>query len=206
MYTLRSSIDQKEFKIDQKVINASTLLKNICEITDINQPIVIKCPSQSLDIYIKFINHCDELSVIHDKKFEDDLYKEYGDEKLVSIANELSILDSDFVFDSIADLFLDRIKEMKWQNIKGYLEVEDDFTLNERKLLEENRIEYLLSIDFGEIKFPFAETSFITLQNKLYTPLNALLSRIIQRSDSTTSFNLSVINKTIKNENDRHPI
>uniref|UniRef100_A0A914P9Z0 Uncharacterized protein n=1 Tax=Panagrolaimus davidi TaxID=227884 RepID=A0A914P9Z0_9BILA len=56
------------------------------------------------------------------------------------------------------------------------------------------------------MSFPFKGTSFSTLKNKYYTPMNTLLARIIERSNWRLAFEFSVINKTLKNENDRHPI
>ena len=126
----------------------------------------------------------------------------------------MGVLDSDVFFDSIADLILFKIKDMRRKEMQEYLEVEDDFTLEERTLIAENKLEYLLSIDItstdahcqGSLKFPFLHKKFILLKNKFSTPLNVLLARIIERSNGKTAFNLSMLNKRMKNESDRHPI
>uniref|UniRef100_A0AC34G197 Uncharacterized protein n=1 Tax=Panagrolaimus sp. ES5 TaxID=591445 RepID=A0AC34G197_9BILA len=204
MYFLRSEIDNQNFEVDQKVIDASALLKNIAELTDVTEPIQIKCSSKCLDIFIKVIENSNVKSLAYDLKKE--LFKKIEDENIVEIVKEMGILDSDVFFDFIADLILDRIDEMNMKEIQEYFDFEADFSENEKAHINGHLLDYILSIDTAELKFPFPDTDILTLKNKFYTPMNVLLQRIIARSDAEIAFYLSLINKTLKNENDKHPI
>uniref|UniRef100_A0AC35FSR6 Uncharacterized protein n=1 Tax=Panagrolaimus sp. PS1159 TaxID=55785 RepID=A0AC35FSR6_9BILA len=90
MYTLYSSKDQKEFEITDKVMQASTLLKNLSEITDVNQGISVDCSSDMLSLYIKLIDHYETVIFdVHDRNFEKALFKKITKKQLEEFAKEL---------------------------------------------------------------------------------------------------------------------
>uniref|UniRef100_A0A914Q9F5 Uncharacterized protein n=1 Tax=Panagrolaimus davidi TaxID=227884 RepID=A0A914Q9F5_9BILA len=96
---------------------------------------------------------------------------------------------------------------MDWNAIRKYFGFESDFTAEERKIiLESEKLEYLLSINTKNFTFPFPNKNIYSLKTDFSTPMNILISRIIQRSNPEISHLLSLINKTIKNEIDRYPI
>ena len=173
--------------------------------TDESEPIPLDCSARYLNLFIQLLDHYPTLTENHDAEFEKDLFSEFDDSELVECVKQLAILDSDFLLVSVADFILDRIKEMSHQKMQEYLELEDDFTPFEREMIRVFTFEYIYSIETWYFVFPFPGINFSMLQNKFYCPLNALLSRIIQRSEGFTAFRLSMINKAMKNECDRHP-
>uniref|UniRef100_A0A914NYF1 Uncharacterized protein n=1 Tax=Panagrolaimus davidi TaxID=227884 RepID=A0A914NYF1_9BILA len=208
-FVIQSEIDNQKFTVDKKVIFSSVLLKNICDITDIREPIMVKCPGDSLKTFISLINHYQTpFDQENDDKFEKSLYCSLNKNELINLIQDLCVLDSDFFLDSIADYILKIIgeDEMDWNDIQYYLELENDFTENERILIDKNeKLEYFLSLDTENFTFPFFNKNLYSLKSAFSTPLNVLMARIIQRSSARTSYLLSLINKTIKNEVDRYP-
>uniref|UniRef100_A0AC35FCY6 BTB domain-containing protein n=1 Tax=Panagrolaimus sp. PS1159 TaxID=55785 RepID=A0AC35FCY6_9BILA len=208
MYTLQSN-DNKVFQVNQKVIDASVLLKNSCEFTDITEPILLNCSSKCLDAFIKVINHYDEIIDVHDTEFEIKLFESFNREDLGKLVEQIGYLDSDFFVEAIADVILDRIEGFSWKEIQAYFDLEDDFTEKERYQIEDNKFEYLIALAAKRLylQFPLSPcANFMMLKNYFFTPMNVILRQIIERSNEKTSFNLSIINKSIKNEVDRHPI
>uniref|UniRef100_A0A914P8G5 Uncharacterized protein n=1 Tax=Panagrolaimus davidi TaxID=227884 RepID=A0A914P8G5_9BILA len=206
-FILQSKIDNQKFTVDKSVMEASTLLKNICEITDITEPIIINCPGASLEFFISLI--------INENEQHNNLFKNFtskNKKKLIKLVQDLCILDSDIFFNSAADYILGILQLKKgstknWNAIKEYFGFESDFTKKERKLIRESeKLEYLFSINTENFTFPFPNKSLYSLNTDFSTPMNILISRIIQRSNPQTSHLLSLINKTIKNEIDRYPI
>ena len=178
------------------------------DLTDPREPIPIDCSARYLGTFIKLVDHYPTLIDDHDAEFEKDLFKNFNDLEISECVKQLAILDSDYLFDSIADVILNRINDMEVEQIQQYLGLQNDFTPAERQLIKEHRLEYIISLNTqpSKLYFPFPAPSFITLENKFYCPLNILLARIIQRSHGSTAFRLSMCNKTLKNESDRHPI
>uniref|UniRef100_A0AC34FLT4 Uncharacterized protein n=1 Tax=Panagrolaimus sp. ES5 TaxID=591445 RepID=A0AC34FLT4_9BILA len=144
----------------------------------------------------------------HHTGFERKFYNKYftKDQELIEFIKDSCILDSDFLLDSIADFLLGKMKKMNWKKMQTYLGLEDDFTEVERKLIDENQLEYFLSINFAHLKFPFENKNLYSIKPKFLSPLNVLLARIVARSDEESACSLSLINKTMKNESDRNPL
>uniref|UniRef100_A0A914R104 Uncharacterized protein n=1 Tax=Panagrolaimus davidi TaxID=227884 RepID=A0A914R104_9BILA len=206
-FILQSKIDNKMFTVDKSVIEASTLLKNICDITDVTEPIIINCPGASLEFFISLIKNENEQ---HKNLFE--IFTAKNKKKFIKLIQDLCILDSDIFLNSAADYILGILQLKKgrtkdWNAIRIYLGFESDFTAKERKLIRESeKLEYLFSINTENFTFPFPNKSLYSLKTDFSTPMNILISRIIQRSNHEISHLLSLINKTIKNEIDRYPI
>uniref|UniRef100_A0AC34FEG0 Uncharacterized protein n=1 Tax=Panagrolaimus sp. ES5 TaxID=591445 RepID=A0AC34FEG0_9BILA len=202
MFTIYSSKDKKEFEVTDKVMEASTLLKNLCEITDINEGISVECLSDMLSLYIKLIGHYETAILdIHDRNFEKALFKKITKKQLEEFAKELCYLDSDFFIDTVADEILDQIKKKDVKGITTYLGLKDDFSPEERKKINDNLLEYIL---FGR-NYPNCP-HFTLIPNKFYSTFNVLLARIVKKSQGYTSLKISLINKTLKVESDRFPI
>uniref|UniRef100_A0A914PT16 Uncharacterized protein n=1 Tax=Panagrolaimus davidi TaxID=227884 RepID=A0A914PT16_9BILA len=208
MYTLQSN-DNKVFQVNQKVIDASVLLKNSCELTDITEPILLNCSSKCLDAFVQLINHYDKIIDIHDTEFEIELFESFNRDDLGKLVEQIGYLDSDFFVETIADVILDRINGFDWKELQAYFDLEDDFTEDERYQIEDNKFEFLISLAARRLylRFPLSPSvNFMMLKNFFFTPMNVIFSKIIEKSNEKTSFNLSVINKSIKNEVDRYPI
>uniref|UniRef100_A0A914PPM0 Uncharacterized protein n=1 Tax=Panagrolaimus davidi TaxID=227884 RepID=A0A914PPM0_9BILA len=208
MYTLRSN-DNKNFQVNQKIIDASVLLKNSCEFTDITEPILLNCSSKCLDAFVQLINHYDKIIDVHDTEFEIELFESFNRDDLGKLVEQIGYLDSDFFVETIADVILDRINGLSWKKIQDYFDLEDDFTGKERYQIRRNKFEFLIALTAKELrlKFPLLPAeNILMLHNRFFTPMNIILRKIIERSNEKTSFNLSVINKAIKNEVDRYPI
>uniref|UniRef100_A0AC34FPE3 Uncharacterized protein n=1 Tax=Panagrolaimus sp. ES5 TaxID=591445 RepID=A0AC34FPE3_9BILA len=202
-----SKIDYQIFKIGKNVINASVLLKNICDLTERTEAIEINCCGKCFSIYINlFQRYQDVTTDKHDIEFENNLFNELSDREFVELIQEMCILDSDFFFEAAANFILGKIEKMEWKDMQEYFELEDDFSQGEREMIAENRLEYLLSMKLEDLEFPFPEKNFTTLNNKYYTPMNSFLAKIIQLSSHAAAWNLSLINKTLKNEANSHPI
>uniref|UniRef100_A0AC34FX41 Uncharacterized protein n=1 Tax=Panagrolaimus sp. ES5 TaxID=591445 RepID=A0AC34FX41_9BILA len=135
-------------------------------------------------------------------------FEEFMDiEMLMDMLKDLGSLDSDVLLDFVADIIIRKIRYMDWRKLKEYFGFEEEFLDSEREMIEKNILDFFLSIDFEGMKFPFSsKTCFSNLKNKFFIPMNILLARIIERSDHNVAFALSLINKTLKNENDRYPI
>uniref|UniRef100_A0A914Q7P4 Uncharacterized protein n=1 Tax=Panagrolaimus davidi TaxID=227884 RepID=A0A914Q7P4_9BILA len=179
--------------------------KNRDTITDVTEPIIINCPGASLEFFISLIKN------ENDKNLFETLTAK-NKQKLIKLIQDLCILDSDIFLNSAADYILGILqtkkgRKMDWNAIREYFGFESDFTAKERKIiLESEKLEYLLSINTENFTFPFPNKNLYSLKTDFSTPMNILISRIIQRSNPETSHLLSLINKTIKNEIDRYPI
>ena len=178
----------------------------LLDLTKPKDPITIDCSALGLERYIKLINHYPTISDIHDQAFEKSLFADLTDRKLARLARGMAVLDSDFFFDAIADVVLGRIENLDREQMQRYFGFEDDFKPWERKLINNHSLEYLISLNIPKLNFPFPATNFLNLKNRFYCPLNVILARIIQRSEEKQALTLSMINKTLKNECDRHPI
>uniref|UniRef100_A0AC34FRY2 SKP1 component POZ domain-containing protein n=1 Tax=Panagrolaimus sp. ES5 TaxID=591445 RepID=A0AC34FRY2_9BILA len=168
-FIIQSKIDNQKFTVDKNVIDASTLLKNICDITEVTEPILVDCPSQSLEVFIKLITHYhrdeEESEDEEEIDFEETLYNSFtskGKKELIKLIQDLCILDSDIFLNSIVDYILGIFEneekgiEMDWMEIQEYLGLENDFNKKERNFIQNaKKLEYFLSIDFKNIKFPF---------------------------------------------------
>uniref|UniRef100_A0AC34G2N2 Uncharacterized protein n=1 Tax=Panagrolaimus sp. ES5 TaxID=591445 RepID=A0AC34G2N2_9BILA len=207
-YVIKSEVDNQIFSVNENIINASALLKNLCDLTKVTEPITVQqCSGKSINTFIKLISHYDEITDKHDKEFEQLFFNSFNDEELAELVKDLSILDSEFFMDSVADYILDKISQMKsLEEIQKYLGLENDFTLDERKSIEKNLLEYFLGINFDKFKFPFPEKSLYSIKTKFYSPLNVLFAKIIERSNAEISYLLALSNKAIKKEVDRYPL
>ena len=174
--------------------------------TQVTEPIRLDCSTRSLEIFIKLVGHYDTLTDDHDAEFEEALLMGFTDDELINLVQDICILDSDFFLESIADLILRRIEEMDWKKMQQYLGLESDFTRANRKLIAEFGTEYLISVNTDAFTFPFPDTRFASLKCRFPSPMNSLLAQIVRRSRDITAWNLSIINKAMKNETDRHPI
>uniref|UniRef100_A0A914QBM4 Uncharacterized protein n=1 Tax=Panagrolaimus davidi TaxID=227884 RepID=A0A914QBM4_9BILA len=204
-FILQSKIDNQKFTVDKSVMEASTLLKNICDITDVTEPIIINCPGASLEFFISLIKNENDKNLF-------ETFTAKNKQTLIKLIQDLCILDSDIFLNSAADYILgilrpEKGRKMDWNAIRKYFGFESDFTAEERKIiLESEKLEYLLSINTKNFTFPFPNKNIYSLKTDFSTPMNILISRIIQRSNPEISHLLSLINKTIKNEIDRYPI
>uniref|UniRef100_A0A914PEI0 SKP1 component POZ domain-containing protein n=1 Tax=Panagrolaimus davidi TaxID=227884 RepID=A0A914PEI0_9BILA len=124
-FIIQSKIDNQQFTVDKKIIDSSALLKNICDITEITEPILLECPGNSLETFITLLNHYETCEDKHDTEFEKDLYDSVTSrdkQKLIKLIQDLCILDSDFFLDSISDyilhIFGNEEAEMDWNDIQ----------------------------------------------------------------------------------------
>uniref|UniRef100_A0AC35FUF6 Uncharacterized protein n=1 Tax=Panagrolaimus sp. PS1159 TaxID=55785 RepID=A0AC35FUF6_9BILA len=150
---LRSKINPEfQTEVGTSVINSCNILKNVTEYTDNSDAVEVDMTQKELEKFVEFHNHFLSTATVTDKDLQwtNAFFKEMPENEFKEFCWKADYLDSQRFLEAAGDYVLSKMEEMEVQQIQEYLNIQDDFTLEERKAMEKHPLEFFNGVFFQQ--------------------------------------------------------
>jgi hypothetical protein len=146
---LRSKIDPEfQIEIGPSVINCCNILKNVSDYTDNSDAVEVDMTQKQLELFVELHEHFPPTAEITDKDLDwtNMFFKQMPDAFFKELCLKADFLDSQRFLEAAGDFVLEEMEEMDVAQIQQYLNIEDDYTPEERAAMEANPLEFFTGL------------------------------------------------------------